>query len=490
MACGWRAAAGRGAGAAGRGAAGRCGAGAACGRWGLSGRWTGRSGGATCGRCWGACGRGLRAALGGRGRGALRGRACGGLGCGRCCGHCGAGCGAGGRGPRALRALRGLTLRRACPGGRGAAAAGRRRARGKRPGRHWRRPGRRPGGRAGSSSLPWWCVLQGEECTLGGWYSRSPRRRGSRVCGVRLSLPSRNPAPGGVARCVAWLDHRPPRPGSAPGVRTPWVARAHRGRCARPRTVCVRARPLRTGATGEPHAPQARRRRGRRPGAARRQGRAARGGVDRAHRGAGGPVPRRAAPDPQLRRRRSRRRAAARHPGVARAATRQVQPGLRAAARAAAGARGRQDRLHGRARGWPSPSRSSCSTRRTWPTRRARPRRSAGASRSARRVAVAELEPVDLVVTGCVAVGADGARLGKGGGFADLEFALATAAGLIGPATLVVTTVHELQVRPAGADPDDRPRRPRRPRRHPRAGDRLPAARAARARPTGSAGRS
>ena len=77
----------------------------------------------------------------------------------------------------------------------------------------------------------------------------------------------------------------------------------------------------------------------------------------------------------------------------------------------------------------------------------------AGASRSARRVSVAELEPVDLVVTGCVAVGADGARLGKGGGFADLEFALATAAGLIGRATLVVTTVHELQVRPAGEIP-------------------------------------
>ena len=74
-------------------------------------------------------------------------------------------------------------------------------------------------------------------------------------------------------------------------------------------------------------------------------------------------------------------------------------------------------------------------------------------SRSARRVSVAELEPVDLVVTGCVAVGTDGARLGKGGGFADLEFALAAAAGLIGPTTVVVTTVHELQVRPAGAIP-------------------------------------
>jgi 5-formyltetrahydrofolate cyclo-ligase len=84
------------------------------------------------------------------------------------------------------------------------------------------------------------------------------------------------------------------------------------------------------------------------------------------------------------------------------------------------------------------------------------PRRAAsisGATRSARRVAVAQLEPVDLVVSGCVAVGEDGARLGKGGGFADLEFALARAAGLIGPRTVVVTTVHELQVRPAGAVP-------------------------------------
>ncbi|MGC1284743.1 MAG: 5-formyltetrahydrofolate cyclo-ligase, partial [Streptosporangiaceae bacterium] len=47
----------------------------------------------------------------------------------------------------------------------------------------------------------------------------------------------------------------------------------------------------------------------------------------------------------------------------------------------------------------------------------------------------------------------DGARLGKGGGFADLEFALATAAGLIGPRTVAVTTVHELQLRPAGVIP-------------------------------------
>ncbi|HTZ92455.1 MAG TPA: 5-formyltetrahydrofolate cyclo-ligase [Streptosporangiaceae bacterium] len=75
------------------------------------------------------------------------------------------------------------------------------------------------------------------------------------------------------------------------------------------------------------------------------------------------------------------------------------------------------------------------------------------ASRSARRAALTELSPVDLVVMGSVAAGTDGARLGKGGGFADLEFALATAAGLIGPETVCVTTVHELQVRPAGEIP-------------------------------------
>ncbi|MGB6457820.1 MAG: 5-formyltetrahydrofolate cyclo-ligase [Streptosporangiaceae bacterium] len=76
-----------------------------------------------------------------------------------------------------------------------------------------------------------------------------------------------------------------------------------------------------------------------------------------------------------------------------------------------------------------------------------------GAARSARRVTLDELTPVDLVVMGCVAVGEDGARLGKGGGFADLEYALASSAGLIGPLTLCVTTVHELQVRPAGTIP-------------------------------------
>ncbi len=76
-----------------------------------------------------------------------------------------------------------------------------------------------------------------------------------------------------------------------------------------------------------------------------------------------------------------------------------------------------------------------------------------GASRSGRTVGVDELEPVDLVVTGCVAVAADGARLGKGGGFSDLEFAVASEAGLVAPGTPVVTTVHEQQILDAGEIP-------------------------------------
>jgi hypothetical protein len=41
----------------------------------------------------------------------------------------------------------------------------------------------------------------------------------------------------------------------------------------------------------------------------------------------------------------------------------------------------------------------------------------------------------------------------NGGGFSDLELAVAAEAGLIDPSTVVVTTVHELQVRRAGEIP-------------------------------------
>ncbi len=76
-----------------------------------------------------------------------------------------------------------------------------------------------------------------------------------------------------------------------------------------------------------------------------------------------------------------------------------------------------------------------------------------GASRNARTVDVDALDPVDLVVAGCVAVTPSGARLGKGGGFSDLELAIAAAAGLVDEHTRIVTTVHEVQVLEDGAIP-------------------------------------
>lgn len=61
-------------------------------------------------------------------------------------------------------------------------------------------------------------------------------------------------------------------------------------------------------------------------------------------------------------------------------------------------------------------------------------------------VDVDALRPIQIVVLGSVAVSRGGIRIGKGAGYSDLEFALLTEAGLISPETLVVTTVHPLQV--------------------------------------------
>ncbi|NUR01826.1 MAG: 5-formyltetrahydrofolate cyclo-ligase [Streptomyces sp.] len=62
------------------------------------------------------------------------------------------------------------------------------------------------------------------------------------------------------------------------------------------------------------------------------------------------------------------------------------------------------------------------------------------------RVDVADLWPVDMVVVGSVAVNRAGVRIGKGAGYSDLEFAFLMEAGLISDRTVVVSTVHSLQV--------------------------------------------
>lgn len=69
-----------------------------------------------------------------------------------------------------------------------------------------------------------------------------------------------------------------------------------------------------------------------------------------------------------------------------------------------------------------------------------------GAFRCGKLVTVEGMRAVDLVVSGSVAVNRSGARVGKGGGYADLEYALAAAAGIVKPTTPVVTTVHAMQV--------------------------------------------
>jgi 5-formyltetrahydrofolate cyclo-ligase len=63
-----------------------------------------------------------------------------------------------------------------------------------------------------------------------------------------------------------------------------------------------------------------------------------------------------------------------------------------------------------------------------------------------RHLAVDELEPVDLIVCGTVAVNREGVRIGKGGGYSDLEFGLLVQRGLVGDETTIVTTVHDLQL--------------------------------------------
>ncbi|WP_224333640.1 5-formyltetrahydrofolate cyclo-ligase [Haloprofundus halobius] len=57
-----------------------------------------------------------------------------------------------------------------------------------------------------------------------------------------------------------------------------------------------------------------------------------------------------------------------------------------------------------------------------------------------------EMPHVDFIVAGSVAVTEGGARVGKGEGYSDLEFAVLRELGAVDDGTTVATTVHELQV--------------------------------------------
>ena len=69
-----------------------------------------------------------------------------------------------------------------------------------------------------------------------------------------------------------------------------------------------------------------------------------------------------------------------------------------------------------------------------------------GAAKFGRLIDLDEIKKIDLIVCGSVAVNRHGGRVGKGGGYSDLEFALLTEAKKIFARTPIVTSVHALQI--------------------------------------------
>jgi 5-formyltetrahydrofolate cyclo-ligase len=69
-----------------------------------------------------------------------------------------------------------------------------------------------------------------------------------------------------------------------------------------------------------------------------------------------------------------------------------------------------------------------------------------GMYRVGRSVDIRAMPHVDLIVVGSVAVSRDGWRLGKGEGYAELEYAMLRDAGVVDGSTPVYTTVHDLQL--------------------------------------------
>jgi len=69
-----------------------------------------------------------------------------------------------------------------------------------------------------------------------------------------------------------------------------------------------------------------------------------------------------------------------------------------------------------------------------------------GALRHGKIVALEEIPEIDFVLCGSVAVNLNGARVGKGGGFSDLEYGLLIEEGKIDAHTHIATTVHPMQI--------------------------------------------
>lgn len=69
-----------------------------------------------------------------------------------------------------------------------------------------------------------------------------------------------------------------------------------------------------------------------------------------------------------------------------------------------------------------------------------------GALRHGKVIDLDQVPNLDLVLCGSVAVNMKGARIGKGGGFSDLEYAMVAEAGKVSDKTVIATTVHPIQI--------------------------------------------
>jgi 5-formyltetrahydrofolate cyclo-ligase len=71
---------------------------------------------------------------------------------------------------------------------------------------------------------------------------------------------------------------------------------------------------------------------------------------------------------------------------------------------------------------------------------------SQGAIELGQPVDFTSLPEFDLIIVGCVAVTQEGARIGKGAGFADVETAIFQELGILRASTPIVTTIHSVQI--------------------------------------------
>ena len=69
-----------------------------------------------------------------------------------------------------------------------------------------------------------------------------------------------------------------------------------------------------------------------------------------------------------------------------------------------------------------------------------------GAFRYGEQVYPDEMEKVDVIIIGSVATNKQGAKIGKGGGFSDLEYAIGREFDIVNENTKTLSTVHPLQI--------------------------------------------